>query len=132
MSADAGHTPDPTLGNLPANVDERTVLLNPEQPSFAWLLDLSPLRRGRLYPLKTDGSSLGRSAENDITIEDEEISRFHARLYAESGAERPRFFIQDLASANGTYINDARVAQRALADDDRLVVGDTILIFKQL
>lgn len=82
--------------------------------------------------MKASGSSLGREVENDLVVDDEAVSRFHARVFAESELGRLRFYIQDLASANGTFVNGERVAREELHDDDRVVVGDTHFVFKQL
>ena len=48
---------------------------------------------------------LGRSNDNDITLPSEKISRKHAKIFQQNGD----IIIEDLKSANGTYINDNRI-----------------------
>ena len=84
-----------------------------------------------LFQLKTSGITVGRSSENDIVIDDEGTSRHHARLFADDGPVRPQFFVQDLASANGTFVNEERIARTALVDEDRVTFGGTLFAFKQ-
>lgn len=49
--------------------------------------------------------AIGREANNEIELDDERVSRHHAVLWAEDGVWR----IRDLASANGSYLGNARV-----------------------
>ena len=112
-------------------INDPTLKLPKEWPCFAWLVILQGPRRGRLLPLKTDGISIGRSSENDITVDDEAMSRHHARLFADDGSVHLHFFVQDLASANGTFVNGERVSRHALHDEDRIVFGATLFVFKQ-
>ena len=117
--------------DLPFIDTDQTLQLPKETPCFAWLVVLRGPRRGRLFPLKADGVSIGRSSENDITVDDEASSRHHARVFADDGAARSHFFVQDLASANGTFVNGVRVSRIALHDEDRVAFGDMIFAFKQ-
>src|SRR3954468_2309136 len=58
--------------------------------------------------------TIGRAADNDIGICDALASRHHARLVATpSGVQ-----IQDVNSANGTFVNGERIKAKAPADDD--------------
>lgn len=109
-----------------------TLRLPKAPPCFAWLVVLNGPRRGRLLRLKAEGVTLGRSDENDIVLEDETISRFHARILAEPDGEGRCFVVQDLASANGTYVNGRRVSRHPLRDEDRLKLGQTVFAFKEL
>jgi len=117
--------------DLPIIDTDQTLQLPKETPCFAWLVVLRGPRRGRLFPLKADGVSIGRSSENNIAVDDETASRLHARVFADDGAARSHFFVQDLASANGTFVNGVRVSRMALHDEDRVAFGDTMFAFKQ-
>jgi hypothetical protein len=72
--------------------------------------------------------TIGRRDANDITIGwDSAVSRHHAELECVAGS----WFVTDLDSANGTFVNGARVAQkRKLHVDDELRVGDTCLYLR--
>lgn len=83
---------------------------------------------GRRYVLDKDTTSVGRGRDNDIVLPSDCVSRRHARLERRAGT----LFVVDLASTNGTFINDDAhsVRERQLERGDRLKVGDTI--FKYL
>jgi diguanylate cyclase (GGDEF)-like protein len=83
---------------------------------------------GRRYVLENDTITLGRGRDNDIVLPSDCVSRRHARLERRSG----NLFVVDLASTNGTFINDDdhTVRERQLQRGDRLKIGDTI--FKYL
>jgi len=83
---------------------------------------------GRRYILDKDTTSIGRGRSNDIVLPSDCVSRRHARLEQRGG----NVFVVDLASTNGTFINDDShaVRERQLQRGDRLKVGDTI--FKYL
>jgi pSer/pThr/pTyr-binding forkhead associated (FHA) protein len=72
-------------------------------------------------------TTIGRGTEVDIRIDDPGVSRRHAefRLSAAGG-----FSIIDLASTNGTFIGDERVAERVLSDGDEIRVGATVLTYR--
>jgi two-component system cell cycle response regulator len=83
---------------------------------------------GRRYILENDVTTIGRGRDNDIVLPSDCVSRQHARIERRGDA----VYIVDLASTNGTYINEERkpVRERRLVRGDQLRVGDTI--FKHL
>lgn len=111
---------------------DATLVIGQDAPNFSWLVMLHGPRRGRLYPLKAEGVNIGRVPPNDIVVDDESVSRFHARILAERLFDHIQFYVHDLASANGTFVNGERVAHQPLRDEDRLTIGQTIFVFKQL
>ncbi|MBN8612303.1 MAG: GGDEF domain-containing protein [Deltaproteobacteria bacterium] len=88
---------------------------------------LSGERPGRL--IEVDGSELvvGRTDESTLRIEDESLSRKHARFFRLMG----NHYVTDLQSTNGTFVNGARVSTPTqLADGDRVQLGlATVLRF---
>ena len=60
---------------------------------------------GKAFPLDKDEMFIGREANNDITINDPEVSRRHARLYLQGG----NMILEDLGSTNGTSVNGQRL-----------------------
>ena len=67
--------------------------------------------------------ALGRLRECDVVIDDEAASRRHCTITArEDGCT-----VADLQSANGTFVNDKRIAAAALAKGDKLRIGSTVL-----
>jgi hypothetical protein len=82
---------------------------------------------GRRIPISARGLTLGRSQGADVVLEDPTVSAEHARV----GVLEGRAHIIDLASSNGTFVNDQPVDRAYLYDGDRLQLGDTILLFKE-
>jgi len=80
---------------------------------------------GQTFDLNKPVVTIGREANNDIVIEDPQISRHHARL-TQQGAG---YVIEDLGSTNGTFINGQRVlGTRPLSGGDALGLGDTVVL----
>lgn len=65
-------------------------------------------------------ATIGRSANNDIQIQEHHVSRQHAVINFREGV----FMIQDLGSSNGTYVNDERIE-----DPYVLIAGDVIRLY---
>jgi pSer/pThr/pTyr-binding forkhead associated (FHA) protein len=74
-------------------------------------------------PLEPGVMTVGRSSENDVTLRDSTVSRRHARIVCSEDV----CSVQDLGSANGTFINDRRVSRAQLTLGDRLRLGDVEL-----
>jgi hypothetical protein len=75
---------------------------------------------GEPQPLEGQGPwSIGRSEENDIVIQDPNVSRRHARLSrSENG-----FVVEDLSSTNGTLLDGAPIDRERIEDGDELTFG---------
>jgi pSer/pThr/pTyr-binding forkhead associated (FHA) protein len=70
--------------------------------------------------LLREENTLGRAADNVITLDDETVSSYHARLSYQGG----QWWLQDLGSRNGTRLNDVAVDQPLVAAyGDEIVVG---------
>ena len=84
---------------------------------------------GARHPLPDrEPQLIGRSTEA-IPLRDDSVSRRHAELTPDEG----RWWVRDLESTNGTFINDVPVLDRtALAPGDRIRCGDTVLVFAHL
>jgi two-component system cell cycle response regulator len=62
---------------------------------------------GRVITLSSEPFILGRTSESTLVIDDEALSRQHARIVTKDG----RHFIEDLESTNGTFVSGARVGR---------------------
>jgi two-component system cell cycle response regulator len=74
---------------------------------------------GQLESLSAGNTVLGRSSRAEVTVADERISRFHARITSVAGL----YTVMDLRSKNGTFVNGRRVEASPLADGDLLQLG---------
>lgn len=84
---------------------------------------------GEVFDLKFEVHIIGRGEEADLVVLDPEISRMHARLKRHEN----HYIIEDLRSANGTWLNDTLVNdRRLLLPGDRLRIGQTELIVRYL
>ena len=109
--------------------EERTKLLTDDTPTLAYLVITKGDRVGLEYPLHQGVNTIGRRAENSIVIEDPAISAFHLKIWQnDNGA----FIINDLATTNGTYVNDQKIVQQELKDKDKITLGQTVLTFFQI
>jgi adenylate cyclase len=86
---------------------------------------------------KPDGSrvpiqgncSLGRTPANQVVLADERVSRRHATIHAQGEGE---FWLVDLGSSNGTYVNGRRVSQPSrLSHGDTIQIGAFQLVFRE-
>lgn len=69
-------------------------------------------------------TQIGRGAACAIRLSDTYVSQVHARLYGENGS----WFVEDLGSTNGTYLNDRKVASPVeVHAGDVVKVGKTVL-----
>jgi signal transduction histidine kinase len=81
---------------------------------------------GQLFALDDRPCTLGRQPGLQIVLDAPEVSRQHARVTPAQG----RFFVEDLGSSNGTYLNRLRLRERAeLRDLDELQVGPFHFVF---
>lgn len=71
--------------------------------------------------------TIGRSPEADVVILDEKSSRIHCGIRLWDG----EFYIKDLKSRNGTYVNDQRVDVAKLKPGDHIRVGSMAFFFDQ-
>ena len=96
-------------------------------PATGPALTLMPARQGTVAPppataarLPAGTVTIGRTADNDIVIDDMLASRHHARLVAGSHG----LAIEDLGSINGTYVNGVRVQRSLLREGDIVTIGN--------
>jgi len=83
-------------------------------------------RAGETFLLEGEETTVGRSPECDIFLDDVTVSRRHAAVRRRSGALE----IEDLGSLNGTYLNRKRIESSArLSDGDELQIGKYRLTF---
>jgi hypothetical protein len=103
-----------------ADVAGKTVVL-----SLARLVAIDPDLGAPEFPLQPL-SFVGRTPDNQVRLNKPAVSRRHAQL-----TQTPKgWTIKDLQSENGTYVNGEKIAERTLADGDRVQIGTVRLMFK--
>src|SRR5438128_1227475 len=87
----------------------------------------SPLFSPFRQQLQESPVSIGRASDCTIPIKDRYLSRKHAEILSADG----HWVLKDLGSANGTYLNGARVERdQRLHAGDRIRLGDTEIVFE--
>jgi hypothetical protein len=84
---------------------------------------------GRIYEVKKESLSIGRSRESDIFLEDLAVSRLHASVVNMGNGN---YALKDEGSANGTKVNGQLVNKfqtYPLQEGDHVQLGQTVLVF---
>lgn len=78
---------------------------------------------GKTYPLSKSEIYIGRDVSNDISVNDAEISRKHARLTMEGDT----FVVEDLGSTNGTFVDAQRLmGPHVLQPGELIMFGENV------
>ena len=80
---------------------------------------------GKKYNLDQPAVLAGRSSKCDIQIDQESVSRNHAKIINTGKS----IILRDLGSTNGTYVNDELIDEYVLQDGDLIKIGRTIFKF---
>jgi hypothetical protein len=86
--------------------------------------EMAVLVEGRRVSISKRATTIGRSRECDIVVQDSNASRLHAEI-RHIGLD---YFIVDSNSTNGTIVNGQHIRRHALANGDRILIGTTELI----
>lgn len=99
---------------MPTACSSATLVIEAEAP---------PEQQFTLRPV----TAIGRARENHVVINDAFASSNHAIVAWRENA----WWIEDLGSHNGTYLNDERISKpRLLVSGDRIGIGETVLRFE--
>ena len=95
-------------------------------PGQALLLVKRGPNAGSTFLLDADSVSSGRNPENDVFLDDITVSRAHA-VFERRGLDG--WFVRDVGSLNGTYVNGEQVDETKLATGDEVQIGKFKLTF---
>lgn len=100
----------------------------PKAKGDACLVNLHPPGPdiGKRSPLLSNQYIVGRDSEAGFVVSRSSVSRQHARLYVDDSGD---WWVEDLNSTNGTFVNESRVRSAKLSDSDQVRFGDAIYKF---
>ncbi|HET6582208.1 MAG TPA: FHA domain-containing protein [Nannocystaceae bacterium] len=112
------------MGNAPPETRVRPVepMATPAPGEIPCLEVLGGSASGRVFPVHAT-ATIGRESTCDLVLDDEGLSRVHARVSIEGGLH-----LEDLGSTNGTYVNGNRIQKVALREGDRVQFGPQVLV----
>jgi diguanylate cyclase (GGDEF)-like protein len=82
---------------------------------------------GRRYELSNQECTIGRADTCTICVNTDQVSRKHATVQAVLG----KYYIVDMRSTNGTFVNEQKVERAKLLDGDQIRVGKTVLKYTE-
>jgi diguanylate cyclase (GGDEF)-like protein len=91
----------------------------------AYFIVISGKIAGKMFKIDQSEMLIGRSDEADIQIEDEGVSRKHAKIIRMADGQ---IMLIDLGSTNGTYFNGVRITEHILKDGDKIQIGSTTIL----
>jgi pSer/pThr/pTyr-binding forkhead associated (FHA) protein len=118
-------------GAFASNEADKTVLRSAGQQSgvIGYVQVKEGKEPGRVYEIRKESLSIGRSRESDIFLEDLAVSRLHASIVNMGNGT---YSLKDEGSANGTKVNDQLVDKfktYPLQEGDQIQLGQTVLVF---
>ena len=121
----------PDAASLFANNDNDKTMLRPSGPqgTLGTVRIEEGKEPGRVYEVRKEELSIGRSRESDIFLEDLAVSRLHAKILSLGNGN---YALKDEGSANGTKVNGQVVNKYQtypLQEGDRIQLGQTVLVF---
>lgn len=132
-TAHATPPPPPPSAPLPAPEPQPAPRFDPTRfmgtppPVTAWLVQKSGGRAGKQYSLTQARNLVGRDATRcDIVLDNDTVSAEHAAVLYEN----TQFVLYDLASTNGTFLNQRRIQRQSMLDNDVVRFGEVRLVFK--
>jgi hypothetical protein len=108
--------PDPRPREMP----------RPDSAVRAYLLVSTSGRPPIQFDLGDAVIGIGRASDNDVIVDDSEVSRHHCQLKLQHGA----YSFADLGSRNGSWVNGQRVTEIALGPGDLIRIGSTEIEFQ--
>jgi pSer/pThr/pTyr-binding forkhead associated (FHA) protein len=99
-----------------------------EAGTYFRLVTLTGVTKGEAFVLLGNRIVIGRGDKVDIKINDAKASREHCEVTKVGD----KWVATDLGSQNGVLVNDKKITQQALAEGDKLIVGQTVFKFAKV
>jgi len=96
-----------------------------KSPDVALIVAI-PGHKEEIYYWTNSQMTIGRAMDCEIILDQPQVSRNHAILSLQDGC----YFIEDLDTGNGTYVNQVRIKKKELFNNDTILVGNNQIIFK--
>lgn len=100
--------------------------MSQNHPASPTLLVKAPQGGTKEIEITRTPFAIGRKNDNDLCLEDVAVSAHHAHIVKVQEV----LFLEDLASTNGTFVNEQRIDRRQLQDADCIRLGTHRLIFR--
>ena len=114
------YTVDESGEMQPVDVDEMV-----DRAGAALVIRSGGGRAGETFTIDDEKTSIGRTPDAGVFLDDVTVSRNHALLVR----RRDGLYIDDLGSLNGTYVNRHRIESHQLRDGDEIQIGKYKLSF---
>ena len=116
-----------TSAQIPVEEDARTMMIG--SSSVKLRVRLPPgTANVESKEFDVEEISIGRGKGCDIVLNDKRASRKHAVIRRSGQGAGTTYVLLDLQSANGTYVNGARVTEHTLAGDDLVRIGEAEMV----
>jgi FHA domain-containing protein/von Willebrand factor type A domain-containing protein len=97
-------------------------------PAVGWIVATSGKHADQTFKLKPARTLIGTGGDCDVKVEDQFMSSHHCEVRFQGGS----FKLFDLGSTNGIVVNDKKVAEHELVDNDQFRLGRTEFKFKSI
>ena len=97
----------------------KSVTATSSDPEPASLIAIDPNGHRTRVPLTRFPFRIGRQPDNDLVLRDTRASRAHASVFVDNGA----YWIEDLGSRHGTFVNGSRIERQPLHNSDKIEFG---------
>lgn len=98
-------------------------------PIKGWLVVINGKLKDTVFTFHEGKNKIGTGLDCELRIRYDSVSRHHALLTAPGNG---KYFITDLNSVKGTYVNNYQISNREIIDGDIIKLGDLELKFKCL
>lgn len=82
---------------------------------------------GQTFSLQEAEVFIGRHAQCDLVLHDPEVSRRHLKIASEENG----WWLDDLGSTNGSFVNGQRITHQTTAPGDRIQIGQSVLVIQK-